>query len=133
MVTNSFGKRNFMQPMGRRAQACTQGALHFFLLSLGVWGWGGFFPILPWFSMCSHHVPNEFSSGFQYVPQVPNVFPNMFSIAPHFYPICFAKCCAPFTYIAGPNGRNFLLWGVSIVLFWCSLQKQKIECGRQLI
>jgi len=27
----------------------------------------------------------------QYVPQAPNVFPNMFSIAPHFYPICFGN------------------------------------------
>jgi len=27
----------------------------------------------------------------QYVPQVPNVFPNMFSISPHFYPICFGN------------------------------------------
>jgi hypothetical protein len=44
--------------------------------------------------------------GSQYVPQVPNVFPNMFSIAPHFYLICLAKCCPPFTYIGGPKGRN---------------------------
>jgi len=38
MVTNSFGKRNFMQPMGR-PQACTQGAL--FLFPLKVMGGGG--------------------------------------------------------------------------------------------
>jgi hypothetical protein len=37
------------------------------------------------------------------------VFPNMFSIAPHFYPICFGKCCPHFTYIAGPKGRNSIL------------------------
>ncbi len=29
-----------------------------------------------------------------------------FPIAPHFYPICFSKCCPPFTYIHGPKGRN---------------------------
>jgi hypothetical protein len=33
MVMNSFGKRNFMQPLGR-PQLCTQGALLFFLLGL---------------------------------------------------------------------------------------------------
>jgi hypothetical protein len=37
MVMNSFGKRNFMQPMGR--PNCTQGALLFFLL--GLVGWEG--------------------------------------------------------------------------------------------
>jgi hypothetical protein len=69
MVTNSFGKRNFMQPMGR-----PKGGEDFFSFSLG-----------------SHYVPFKFPNGFpscfQYVPQVPNVFPNMFSIAPHFYPV----------------------------------------------
>jgi hypothetical protein len=29
-----------------------------------------------------------------------------FSIAPHFYPICFAKCCPLFNYLAGPKGRK---------------------------
>jgi len=35
--------------------------------------------------------------------------PDMFPIAPHFYPICFGKCCPPFTFIAQPKGRNFIL------------------------
>jgi hypothetical protein len=30
-----------------------------------------------------------------------NLFPNMFSIAPHFDPICFGKCCPPFMYTSG--------------------------------
>ncbi len=47
-----------------------------------------------------------FPSGSQYVPQIPIVFLNMFCIAAHFYPECFGKCCPPFTYIAGPKGRN---------------------------
>jgi len=34
MVTNSFGKRNFMEPMGR-PQACTSRCLVFFFLSSG--------------------------------------------------------------------------------------------------
>jgi hypothetical protein len=40
---------------------------------------------------------------------VPNVFLNMFSIAPHFYPICFGKCSPPFNGIGGPKGRNSIL------------------------
>jgi hypothetical protein len=48
-----------------------------------------------------------FPSGSQYVPQIPIVFLNMFSIAAHFYPQCFGQCCPPFTYIAGrPKRRN---------------------------
>jgi hypothetical protein len=35
--------------------------------------------------------------------QVPNMFPKEFQIAPQFYPICFVKCCPPFTYIIGPK------------------------------
>ncbi len=69
--------------------------------------------VFPWFPMCSYYVPFKFSKGshqvFQYVPKVPNVFPNMSSIGTHFYSICFGKCCPPFTYIAGPKGRNFKL------------------------
>jgi hypothetical protein len=41
--------------------------------------------------------------------QVPNVFSNMLSITPHFYPICFGNSCPPFTYIVGPKGRNSIL------------------------
>jgi hypothetical protein len=64
-----------------------QGALLLFLLSLG--GGRDFFSIFPCFSMCSHTVPSKFLMGSQYVPQVHNVFLNMFSIqAPHFYRIC---------------------------------------------
>ncbi len=41
--------------------------------------------------------------------QVPNVFSNMLSITPHFYPICFGNSCPPFTYIVGPKGMNSIL------------------------
>jgi hypothetical protein len=58
-------------------------------------GGGNFFSLVPnVFPLCSIY---RFPSGFQYVPQVPNLFPNMFSIALHFYPICFGKCCPPFS------------------------------------
>ncbi len=71
---------------------------------------GDFFFIFPWFPMCSHYVPFKFQMGSHQVPNTfpkfSNVFSNMFSIAPHFYPICFGKCCSPFTYIGGSIGRN---------------------------
>jgi len=41
----------------------------------------------------THYVPFKFPMGSH---QVLNMFPKMFSIAPHFYPICFGKCCPPF-------------------------------------
>jgi len=70
-------------------------------------------------------------------PQVPNVFPNMFSIAPHLYPICFGKCCPPFTYTGGPKGRrNSILqnrsfyFGGPIKLACCKKEK---KLGRHLI
>jgi hypothetical protein len=54
------------------------------------------FHFLLGFPMCSHYVPIKFPSHSQYLPQIPNVFLNMFSIAPHFYSICFGICCPPF-------------------------------------
>ncbi len=61
-----------------------------------------------WFSLSSLQVPNGFLLGSQYVPQDSKVLPGIFSIAPHFYRICFGKCCHPFTYIGGPNGMNII-------------------------
>jgi hypothetical protein len=34
------------------------------------------------------------------------MFPKEFPITPHFYPICFGKCCPAFTYIPGPKGSS---------------------------
>ncbi len=105
-MMNCFAKRNFIQPMGRpimlsgclgffpfkfggggggfiflSANGKAQDALLLFLLS---WGVGGgqkdFFPIFPCFPMCSDGVSCKFLMGSQYVPQVHNVFLNMFSI-----------------------------------------------------
>ncbi len=90
-------------------------ALLFFLLSCG----GGGNSSFPWFSMCFHYVPIKF-------PKFPNLLPNIFSIAPHFYLVWFGKCCPPFTYIGGPKGRNSILqnrtlfWGDSIISFFLS-------------
>jgi hypothetical protein len=97
------------------------------------------FFIFPWSPMYSHYVPFKFSMGSIRFPRcssssqciptmlylssqwVPIRFPicsqssqcvlqlNMFSIAAHFYPICFGKCCPPFTHIDQPKGRNCIL------------------------
>jgi hypothetical protein len=79
-----FWEEKFHAANGK-AQACTQGALHFSLLSWQGVG-GGFFSVFPG----SHYVPFKFPSDSQHVPQV-----LMFSIAPHLQPICFGKCCTP--------------------------------------
>jgi len=54
--------------------------------------------------------------------------PIMFSIAPHFYPICLGKCCPPFTNIRGLKGRNYIHHNRTfyleefIVSFFCGLK-----------
>jgi hypothetical protein len=115
MVMNSFGKRNFMQPMGRPKHAIKVPC--FFLVSFGGGeGWGGgvegvFKRLGSWFPNLSM-VPNVFHVPFKFPMdshQVPNMFPNVFSIAPHFDPLCFGKCCPPLVYIGGPKGRNSIL------------------------
>jgi len=77
MVTNSFGNRNFMQPMGRPSMHSK--CLDLFLLSWGVGGWaveGGWRGGGGVFSFCSQPVPFKFPMGFQYIPWVPNMFPK---------------------------------------------------------
>jgi hypothetical protein len=85
-----------------------QGGLLFFLLSLGV---KDFFFIFLWFPICSFKVPNGFPSESQYVSQVPNVFPNMFSSIAllTFIPYTLASVVHLLTYIGGPKGRNIIL------------------------
>jgi len=81
-MTNSFGNRNFMQPMGglRMHSKC----LDFFSLKFFVGG--GFFN----FFLCSHRVPFMFPMGSQMV----------FPIAPH---LCLAQSPPLLTYIGGPK------------------------------
>ncbi len=57
MVTNSFGKKNFIQPMGRPKHALKVAS--YFLLSF-FFGGGGFFFIFPQFLMGSHRAFNMF-------------------------------------------------------------------------
>jgi len=45
--------------------------------------------------------------------QVLDMFLKEFLIAPRFYPICFSKCCPPFTDIGGPKGKNSVLQNVT--------------------
>ncbi len=72
MVTNSFGNRNFMQPMGRLSMH-SKCLVFFLILKFCVRGGGGIFFIFPLFSTCSQWVPIRFSI---YVPKVPKVFPK---------------------------------------------------------
>jgi len=88
-----FGKIYFMHPMGKPKQALKVPCFVPFLsfgVGFGGLGMGGGRIFFSFFSD-SQCVPTMFSlscqMGFHHVPQVPNVFLNMFSLAPHFYPI----------------------------------------------
>jgi len=82
MVMNSFGNKNFMQPMGRLCIHSKRIVL--FSFEFGLRG-RNFFTFL-----CSLLVPNGFP-----------VFPLVFPIAPCFNPICFAQSPPLLTYIVG--------------------------------
>ncbi len=78
MVTNSFGNRNFLQPMGRRSMHSK--CLVFFFFSFKFWvRWGGGVGMTKMIFCHFSFVPNMFPSsspmGSQYIPLVPNVFP----------------------------------------------------------
>jgi hypothetical protein len=119
MVNKSFEKRKFHAANGK-AQACTQGALIFFLLCFGG---GRSFP------MCSHYVPLKF---LKWVPTMfPNFatfFPTSASIVPLFYPnICLRKMVSSFHLYRWAKGEEpytskwslfLLFWGVFIVSFF---------------
>jgi hypothetical protein len=130
----AFWEEKFHAANGK-AQACTQGALLLFLSCFGGGGMGGrdFFSFFP----ASQCVRTMFLSSSQWVP---NIFPNIFSIPLHFYPICLGKWCPPFTYIRGPKGRNctvqnrafcvgeyplFILFGVMGQSNWHVAEKKK--------
>jgi hypothetical protein len=83
MVTNSFGNRNFMQPMRRLNMHSKYLDLFFYKILGGAHAGGG--GLFSFFFLCSLQVLNGFPSGSQCVPQW--VFP----IAPRFSPICFAQ------------------------------------------
>jgi hypothetical protein len=99
MVINSFGNRNFMQPMGRLSMHSK--CLGFFSFKFWV-GEEDFFS----FFLCSLQVPNEFSICSQ----------RVFSIAPLFNPICFAHSPPLLTYISGPKRKALYLCIESSIL-----------------
>jgi hypothetical protein len=116
LMMNSFAKRNFMQPMGRRKHVCV-----------------AFFVIFLFFPMCSHYVPLKFPMCFHYVPNgFPSGFSNIFSIAPHVYPICFVKCCPPFTYILGPKGENSMFKKIALSILGSFQDKEFILLKKTL-
>jgi hypothetical protein len=92
VVTNSFGKRNFMQPMGRLS---THKQSSFFLVD--IWGMG----------------TGRGERDFLFFSLLPKLFPNMFLkmflIAPWFYPVWFAQSCLLVNCIGGPKGLTLHL------------------------
>jgi hypothetical protein len=82
---------------------------------VGWWGLrGGLFPSCVWCGEWTVHFPlgqRTFHARFYFLGrgaaggvkaisfQVSDMFPKMFPLAPHFYPVCFGKCCPSFTYI----------------------------------
>jgi hypothetical protein len=94
MVTNSFGNRNFMQPMGSLSMHSK--CLDFFSFK----GWLRiffYFLLVPnMFASSSHQVLNMFF-------RLPICSPRVFPIAPRFHPICFAQSLPLLTYIHGPK------------------------------
>ncbi len=103
MVMNNFGKRNFMQPMGRFDTHKQSSFFSFGCMGQGTSGGERdflFFSLLPnVFPSCSHGVPIRF----------PNMFLKMFPIAPLFYPIWFAQSCLLVNCIGGPKGLTLHL------------------------
>jgi hypothetical protein len=79
MVTKFFGKRHFVQPMGRPKHALKVPSF----FSFYVLGWRGEESFFSFF-LASQCVCTMFLSSSQWVP---NIFPNIFSIPLHFYPI----------------------------------------------
>ncbi len=81
------------------------------------------------FAMCSHYVPSKLSMGSHQVPHMfpnfPMCSPNMFSIAPHFYLICFWQMLSSLHLHRWAKGEelytsknNLLFWGASVVSFF---------------
>ncbi len=140
MVMNSFGNRNFMQPMGRLNMHSK--FLDFFLLRFG---WARVV-VLEFFHFS--FVPSMFPSNSQWVPiRFPICSPRVFPIAPSFNPICFAQSPPLLTYIGGPKVEALHLSIESSILvslhsfnifFWWwanqigSLQKKKKRKEKKL-
>jgi hypothetical protein len=125
-----FWEEKFHAANGK-AQACTQGALLFFLLCFGGWGGAGgaggaggggerFFFIFTRFPMCSHYVPFKFPMGSQYFPQN---FLHTSSLLSHMP----WKMVSSFHLYRWAKGEelysskwSLLFWGVSNVSFFWS-------------
>ncbi len=88
------------------------GGVEFFLLSSCVWcgEWTVHCSLSTWTgdSRLSH--ASFLGEGVKSKSsQVPDMFPKEVPITPQFSPICFGKCCPPFTYIVRPKGRNSVI------------------------
>jgi hypothetical protein len=105
-----------------KAQACTQDAFLFFVLS---WSGGAvevrqIFFIFPWFPMYSHYVPFKFSMGSHQVPKMFLKFPMhshcvlfKFSMGSHQIPNMFPKfpMCSPTQHVLHSTSHlSHMLW-----------------------
>ncbi len=77
-MTNSFGKRNFMQPMGRPEHALKVPCF-FSVKVLGCGGWGRGARNVFHFFLVSQCVPTRLHSNSQWVP---NMFPKFLMCSP---------------------------------------------------
>ncbi len=109
MVMNSFGNRNFMQPMGGLNMHSKCLVFFFFHLSFGLGEVGGFFS----FFLCSQHVLFKFPMDSIRFPMCSS---KVFPIAPPLNPICFAQSPPLLTYMGGPNGEALHLSIESFIL-----------------
>ncbi len=113
LVMNPFGKRNSCSQWEGRSMHSRQ--LVFFLLSFGVGGGRGrgrrIIFIFPWFPMCSHYVPFNFSMGFHRVFNMFLKFPACSSTCPpwHLTFMLWQMLSSFHTILGGPKGRNSIL------------------------
>ncbi len=100
MVTNSFGNRNFMQPMGRLNMHSKYLDFVLFFKVLGV-----------------RQGEDYFFFHFSFVPfKFPMCSPRVFPIAPRFNPTCRAQSPPLLTYIGEPKGEALHLSVESSIL-----------------
>jgi hypothetical protein len=114
MVTNNFGNRNFMQPMGRRLN------MHSKCLDSFSFKFGGYI-----FSFSL--VPNMFPMGFLGSGRFLMCSPKVFPLAPSFNPICFAQSPPLLTYIGGPKGESLHL-SIESSILWSIGDMKDVRC-----
>jgi hypothetical protein len=116
MVTKSFGKRNFMQPMGRPKHALKVPCFFSFYVLEGEGGGDIFLS----FFLTFQCVCTLFPSSSQWVP---NMFLNFAMFSPTcspyhltFIPYALGNGVLLSPYISSPKGRNYILQNIAFCL-----------------